>query len=103
MTDHETLDHMPYDSEETSLQVAGIIDLLSEDRARILDVGCGNGRVAAPLLDSVGADRIELVGLDSDASVEESFRSATNGNADFLIERKKAIAAVGRIGADRPV
>ena len=85
MTDHETLDHMPYDPEETSLQVTGIIELLSEDRARILDLGCGNGRIAAPLLDSVGADRIELVGVDSDAGVEESFRSATNGKADFLV------------------
>ena len=85
MTDHETFDHMPYDPEETSLQIAGITELLLDDRTRILDVGCGTGRIAAPLLKSVGPDRIELVGVDRDAGVEERFRLATEGNADFMV------------------
>lgn len=85
MTDHETLDHVPYDPEETALQVAGVIDLLPDGRSRILDLGCGHGRVAAGLLDAVGADRIDLLGVDSDAGVEEEFRAATGGHADFAI------------------
>ena len=90
MTDHENFDQVPYDEAETALQVAGIVDILNQDRtnrgrSRILDVGCGHGRIAAPLLDAIGADRIELLGVDIDSGVGESFRSATHGNADFAI------------------
>lgn len=85
MTEHESFDHLPYDPEETALQVGGILDLLEGDRVRILDLGCGEGRIAAPLLESVEAGRIELVGVDTDPGVEDRFRAMTGGKADFAI------------------
>jgi SAM-dependent methyltransferase len=83
MTEHETHDHLPYDPQETACQVEGILELLPEHPCRVLDLGCGEGRIAGPLLESVEEGRIHLVGVDCDPGVEDRFRSATGGRADF--------------------
>lgn len=85
MTDHEELDQSPYDEEETARQVAGLVDLLPDRRCRVLDIGCGDGRIAGPLLASAGHDRIELVGVDRDRSVESGFHETSGGAAAFRI------------------
>ncbi|MCP4834186.1 MAG: methyltransferase domain-containing protein [Phycisphaera sp.] len=85
MTDHEEFDQSPYDEEETARQVAGLIDLLPDRHCRVLDIGCGDGRIAGPLLASAGPGRIELVGVDSDRSVETAFEATSHGAAGFQI------------------
>jgi SAM-dependent methyltransferase len=83
MTDHENHDQLPYDLEETMLQVAGLVELLPDRQVRVLDVGCGAGRIAGPLLRGVGPERVELVGMDIDPAVEADFLAATEGDAIF--------------------
>ncbi|MEZ6210858.1 MAG: methyltransferase domain-containing protein [Phycisphaerales bacterium] len=45
-------DWFPLDDEDHHAQVAGLLDLLSDGPKRILDIGCGDGRVLKPLADA---------------------------------------------------
>lgn len=85
MTEHAELDQSPYDEEETARQVAGLIDLLPDRRCRVLDIGCGDGRIAGPLLASTVEHGIDLVGVDREPSVEPAFRTTTSGAAEFHV------------------
>lgn len=61
-------DWFPLDDEDHHAQVAGLLDLLSDGPKRILDIGCGDGRVLKPLAD---ADYIAR-GIDTDPCAVEA-------------------------------
>ncbi|MCA9306079.1 MAG: class I SAM-dependent methyltransferase [Phycisphaerales bacterium] len=61
-------DWFPLDDEDHQAQVAGLLDLLADGSKRILDIGCGDGRVLKPLAD---AGHIAL-GLDTDPRAVEA-------------------------------
>ncbi len=50
------------DDEQSTLQIDSILQLLGDDPKRIIDVGCGDGRVLIPLI----VAGHELIGLDID-------------------------------------
>lgn len=83
MTEHAEHDQSPYDEADTQAQIEGLATLLTP-AARVLDVGCGDGRIAAPLLQALGLNEIELVGLDLDPKIGSAFVAATGQNATFV-------------------
>ncbi|MCB1972899.1 MAG: methyltransferase, partial [Geminicoccaceae bacterium] len=52
MQDHPVDDWFPVDEEEHQQQCAALLDLLGDRRARVLDLGAGDGRIAAPLVEA---------------------------------------------------
>ena len=85
MTEHDRFDHAPYDEAETARQVAGLEALLAGPPKRILDVGCGDGRIAGPLLEAARSRIESLVGVDRDEAVGPDFLQATDGVARFEV------------------
>lgn len=55
-------DWFPLDDQEHRAQVAGLLRLLGDAPARVLDLGCGDGRVLAPLAQAGHV----CMGIDSD-------------------------------------
>lgn len=83
MTGHAEHDQSPYDEADTQAQIEGLATLLTP-AARVLDVGCGDGRIAVPLLKTVGPNEIELVGLDLDPEIGSAFLAAAGRDASFV-------------------
>jgi len=81
-------DWRPLDLADSARQVRGLIERLGESPRRILDLGCGDGRVLAPLADA-GHD---VIGVDSDPAaidacrrrLQSRGRQATLLQIDFL-------------------
>lgn len=83
MSGHAEHDQVPYDEAETAAQVAGLVALLTPS-ARVLDLGCGDGRIAVPVLEARGRIPVDFVGLDLDPAVGPAFLAATDGEATFM-------------------
>ena len=83
MTGHAEHDQSPYDETDTAAQIEGLAMLLTP-AARVLDLGCGDGRIAVPLLNALGPNEIDLVGLDLDPEIGSAFLEATSRNATFV-------------------
>jgi len=81
-------DQNPHDPQRSRAQIAGLLQLLAPPPKRILDLGCGEGRILFPLLE---ADH-DVTGLDHDAEMLQKCRtaaevkrlSATLQETDFL-------------------
>lgn len=65
-------DQQPFDEAVSRVQVAGLLELLGAAPKRVLDLGCGVGRVLVPLAEA-GHD---VVGIDRDAAFLETCRTA---------------------------
>lgn len=79
MSRHRDHDLNPFDAEETARQVRGVRGVLRVDRGTILDLGCGDGRVARTL--ARAGHRV--VGVDVDDGVEAAFLAATAPHGTF--------------------
>ncbi len=67
-------DEHPHEEEHCIAQIEGVIELLSPDPKRVLDLGCGAGRLVVPL-----AERgHEITGLDRDAEALARCKAALN-------------------------
>lgn len=60
----------PFDPQESAQQVAALLDLLGRSPRRVLDLGCGAGRVLVPLVEAGHV----VIGMDRDAGALESCR-----------------------------
>lgn len=79
---HEEHDQVPYDAEESAAQAAGVAELLAAG-SRLLDLGCGSGRVVGLILENRVDPDLQLVGLDLDGNMREAYLEATAGRASF--------------------
>lgn len=84
MTSHVEHDQDPYDRTESAAQAAGVGGLLGAG-ARLLDLGCGTGRVAALLLEDRDDLDLEIVGVDLDEGMQAAYLEATAGRARFQV------------------
>ncbi|MEE2972852.1 MAG: class I SAM-dependent methyltransferase [Planctomycetota bacterium] len=84
MTTHGEHDQDPYDPTESAAQAAGVGALLGVD-ARLLDLGCGTGRVAARLLKARADLDLQLVGVDLDEAMRGPYLESTMGRARFQV------------------
>lgn len=64
-------DH-PFDAPRTAAQIETVSELLGETPRRVLELGCGGGRVLAPL----AAAGYECIGVDSDGRALDRCRAA---------------------------
>ncbi len=76
---HRDHDLNPFDPDETSRHAARVLDLLGTGSGKVLDLGCGDGRVASSLV----RKGHRVVGLDLDAEIESTFLGATDPNGEF--------------------
>lgn len=83
MTTHEDHDQAPYDEAQTEAQVAAIATILASrgGDARVLDLGCGRGRIGGPLA-RLGMD---LMGVDSDSNHRDAYLEAVGSSGRFEI------------------
>ena len=76
---HRDHDLDPFEPDETSRQTARVLDLAGAVPGKVLDLGCGDGRVASSLV----RQGHRVVGLDLDGEVETTFLTATDPNGEF--------------------
>ena len=76
---HRDHDLNPFDPDETSRHVARVLDLLGTGSGKVLDLGCGDGRVASSLV----RQGHRVVGLDLDGEIESTFLRATDPSGAF--------------------
>ena len=58
-------DWHPMDAQQSAVQIKEIIALLGDESKRVIDVGCGNGRILLPL--SVAGHHVIGIDIDEDA------------------------------------
>lgn len=76
-------DQQPLDPEASEAQIAGLLEMLGSTPRRVLDLGCGTGRVLLPLV-AAGHD---VVGIDHDRETLSSCRRSladANGEAQLI-------------------
>lgn len=76
-------DQRPLDPQASEAQIAGLLDMLGSTPRRVLDLGCGIGRVLLPL---VAAGHV-VVGMDRDRDTLSRCRrslAGTNGEAKLI-------------------
>lgn len=76
-------DQQPLDPEASEAQITGLLDMLGSTPRRVLDLGCGIGRVLLPL---VAAGHV-VVGIDHDRETLSSCRRSltdTKGEAKLM-------------------
>ncbi len=81
MTTHAEHDQAPYDEEETAAQVEVVLEHLPETGARVLDLGCGAGRIGGPL----SRAGHEVIGVDVESAHESAFLAATGDRGRFVV------------------
>lgn len=79
MNGHRDHDQRPHDDDETRAQAEGIAARLIAGPGRILDLGCGTGRVAGALA-AAGHD---VTGVDREAGHRSGFLEAIAGRGRF--------------------
>lgn len=79
MSTHAEHDQSPYDEDETAAQVEAVLAHLPERHARVLDLGCGRGRIAGPLAEQ----GVEVTGVDDDPAHREAFLAVVAGSGRF--------------------
>lgn len=74
----------PHEPQRCEAQVRGVIELLGAPPKRVLELGCGAGRLLVPLV----REGHKLTGIDRDSSALETCRAALNAGAGIpdLIE-----------------
>ena len=75
-------DLAPHDEAHSAVQIHGICALLDPGPRRVLDLGCGDGRVLVPLVEAGH----HVVGVDRDASVLDTIGAATDPAGTTLVE-----------------
>lgn len=75
MSAFEIEDWFPLDDADHDAQVAGLLSLLGPAPMRILDLGCGNGRILAPLANAGHA----VEGIDADPRAVQACAAAGLG------------------------
>ncbi len=84
MTTHADHDQAPYDDEQTEAQVnavAGLLAGVGTRVPRVLDLGCGRGRIGGPL----ARRGVDLVGVDADSTHREAFLEAVGERGRFEV------------------
>ncbi|MFM1832183.1 MAG: hypothetical protein RLZZ461_499 [Planctomycetota bacterium] len=81
MTTHAEHDQSPYDEDETAAQVEVVLEHLPPTGARVLDLGCGSGRIGG----AVAAAGHEVVGVDADPAQASAFDSAVGERGRFVV------------------
>lgn len=81
---HRECDQSPYDEHESAVQAEGLRALLPKG-ARVLDLGCGTGRVVSLLIQGGVETDLQLLGLDSDAGMRTPYLEATAGRGRFVV------------------
>lgn len=81
MTGHAAQDQSPYDEDETAAQIEVVLAHLPAWPGRVLDLGCGSGRIAGPLA-TAGH---QVTGVDSDATQEAAFHAAVGERGRFVV------------------
>ena len=81
MTTHADHDQSPYDEDETAAQVRAVLTRLPSSGGRVLDLGCGSGRIGGPL----AAAGHEVVGVDADAYQAAAYRRAVGERGRFVV------------------
>ncbi|UCD74229.1 MAG: class I SAM-dependent methyltransferase [Phycisphaerales bacterium] len=81
-------EQQPHDEQRSAAQIAALVEMLGPDTKRVLDLGCGAGRVLVPLAeaghDVTGVDRNEEVLAICRQRLDECGRSARLLRDDFL-------------------
>jgi SAM-dependent methyltransferase len=81
MTTHAEYDQSPYDEDETAAQIEVVLEHLPASGGRVLDLGCGAGRIGGP----VAAAGHEVLGVDSDPSQASVFEAAVGDCGRFVV------------------
>jgi SAM-dependent methyltransferase len=71
----------PFEAPESRAQVAGLLELLGPAPRRVLELGCGAGRVLVPLAEAGH----ELTGIDRDAAALAACRDRLGGRPARLV------------------
>ena len=81
MNSHSDSDQSPYDDAETLAQVQGVKARLMCGPARVLDLGCGSGRIAGHLC----LAGHQVIGVDRMANHRAAFEKSTDAKATFVV------------------
>ncbi len=81
MSGHSESDQSPYDEAETLAQVEGVKGRLIRGPSRVLDLGCGTGRIAQHLSRAGHA----VTGVDRVSRHRSDFEGATDAKATFVV------------------
>jgi SAM-dependent methyltransferase len=93
-------EQLPHEPRRSRAQVRGLLDLLGRPSRKVLDLGCGSGRVLVPLAKAghrvVGIDRDPAALRTSGQAIEKANASAALVEGDFTDAR-----ALRNLGADQ--
>jgi SAM-dependent methyltransferase len=81
MSTHAEHDQSPYDEQETAAQVDVVLEHLPKEGGRVLDLGCGSGRIGGP----IARAGHHVVGIDSDPTHESAYRSVVGEGGRFVV------------------
>ncbi len=81
MTTHADHDQSPYDDDETAAQVEAVLAYLPSDGGRVLDLGCGAGRIGGP----VAAAGHEVTGVDADPGQASAYEAVVGPRGRFVL------------------
>jgi SAM-dependent methyltransferase len=81
MTTHAEHDQSPYDEDDTAAQTDEVLAHLPSSAGRVLDLGCGIGRIGGGLAEAGH----EVTGVDSDPAQASGFEAAVGVRGRFVV------------------